>query len=187
MNYYYYYFFIYIFFQKETDLVRIKTKMVDDQTETIRKLKEVIFVFVINSADTCEFCFCLLFLFLLFQLFFFSFQSCLSVSLSPVCLSVCLPACLPACLSVCLCLSLTLSLSHLLGQIPKFQPFFLYLSVRQKNFRGWSEVGVGGGGGVISKSLNRIYETLSYNPNKLIQPSEQALHSKQAGTSDERE
>ena len=40
---------------------------------------------------------------------------------------------------------------------------------------------------MISKSLNRIYETLSYNLNKLVQPCEQALHSKQAGTSDDRE
>ena len=124
------YIFFNIFFQKETDLVRIKTKMIDDQTETIRKLKEVIFVFVINSADTCEFCFCLLFLFLflLFQLFFSVLSVCLCLSFSPVCLSV------------------SLSLSYLLGQIPKFQPFFLYLSVRQKTFWGWSGVGKGGGG-----------------------------------------
>ena len=27
--------------QRETDLVRIKTKMIDDQTETVRNLKEV--------------------------------------------------------------------------------------------------------------------------------------------------
>ena len=107
-----------------------------------------------------------------FFFFSYSFQSCLSVSVSLSLLSVCLS----------LSVSVSVSLSYLLGQIPKFQPFFLYLSVRQKTFWGWSGVGKGGGG-VISKSLNRIYETLSYNPNKLIQPSEQALHSKQAGTS----
>ena len=28
-------------FQREADAVRIKTKMIEDQTETIRKLKEV--------------------------------------------------------------------------------------------------------------------------------------------------
>ena len=125
------------------------------------------------------------FFFFFFSYSFFLFSPvCLSLSLFLTCLSVCLSlSCLSlsvsVSLSVCLCLSL--SLSYLLGQIPKFQPFFLYLSVRQKTFWGWS--GVGRGGGVISKSLNRIYETLSYNPNKLIQPSEQALHSKQAGTS----
>ena len=35
-----YYMFLY-FFQRETDGVKIKTKMLEDQTETIRKLKEV--------------------------------------------------------------------------------------------------------------------------------------------------
>ena len=30
-----------MFFQRETDGVKIKTKMLEDQTETIRKLKEV--------------------------------------------------------------------------------------------------------------------------------------------------
>ena len=33
-----------MFFQRETDGVKIKTKMLEDQTETIRKLKEVSFL-----------------------------------------------------------------------------------------------------------------------------------------------
>ena len=34
--------YIVCFFQRETDSVRIKSKMIEDQTDTIRKLKEVI-------------------------------------------------------------------------------------------------------------------------------------------------